>query len=137
MKVEARVTSIQVNPKEKTSWNAELVTLSLSRPSRKHKWQLALLPETLKKAKVLDLIHFLIVAIKELILQTFFLYLRCSSWFISLQYLANMTMDVDRVIDLKVILVVHFGPSSSESSILGIDPKSVIFPKSVTTGYCC
>lgn len=57
MKVEARVTSIQVNPKEKTSWNAELVTLSLSRPSRKHKWQLALLPETLKKAKVLDLIH--------------------------------------------------------------------------------
>lgn len=75
-----------------------------------------MLPETLKKAKVLDLIHFLIVAIKELILQTFFFYLRCSSWFISLQHLAHITMYVGQVIDLKVILVVHFGPSPSESS---------------------
>lgn len=42
-----RVTSIQMNPQEKTSWNVELIVMSLSRPSRKHRWQLALLSETM------------------------------------------------------------------------------------------
>lgn len=46
-KLRKRVTSVQMNPQEKTSWNVELVIMNLSKPSRKHRWQLALVPETM------------------------------------------------------------------------------------------
>lgn len=45
MKAEQRVTSIQVNLQEKTSWNVNLLILNLSYP-REHREPLALPPET-------------------------------------------------------------------------------------------
>lgn len=46
-KLRQRVTSIQMNPQEKISWNVELVILSLRKRSRECRRQLALLPEAI------------------------------------------------------------------------------------------